>query len=161
MNFSFDSELKLINKRVVYNKKTISIEESKILWQASAYFNLIQELMTTSATPPTLKQMDLGWENFLDVAKLLKPKVCIKCGLRGFGRLGYFLNNKKQEWRFNHKEFLQKPRILNLSVENHRMIIVFIKHPSGRGGFSFAEWSTILQNQVPDLKASLNSLNNK
>ena len=142
-------------EKVFYNKKNITIEESKRLWQASAYFNLVQELMTSSSAPPTTSQLDLGWESFLDVAKILKPTVCIKCGLRGFGRLGYVLNNKKKEWNFEHKEFLQNPRVLNLSYDEHKKTIVFIKHPSGRGGFSFKQWGDILQYQFPDLQTKL------
>jgi len=142
-------------ERVFYNKKNVSIEESIKLWQASAYFNLVQVLMHSSSTPPTTEQIDTGWETFLDVAKILRPSVCIKCGLRGFGRLGYVLNNKKKEWNFSHKEFLSNPKILNLSYEGHKMTIVFIKHPSGRGGFSFKDWGDILHHQFPDLLAGL------
>lgn len=144
-------------ERVIYNKKDVTLSESKNLWKSSVYFNLMQELMMKSSTPPTVKQIDLGWETFLDVAKSLKPTICIKCGLRGFGRLGYVLNNNRKEWKFMDIDFEKRPRVLNLTINDHKITLVFIKHPSGRGGFSYSDWATIVQNQFPLLQNHINA----
>ena len=101
---------------------------------------------------PTESQLDNGWRNFLDLILILKPSIIIKCGIRGFGRLGYIMDKERKEWKFSHKEFTIKPRIVNIENNSYKTKIVFINHPSGRGGFKYSYWGSIINQQFPKLQ---------
>lgn len=142
-------------ERTIYNKKFVTKHESQSLWNSSAYFNLVQDLMPDRRTAPSDAQLDKGWRNFLDLISILRPTMIIKCGMRGFGRLGYVMHTERKEWNFSHSEFVQKPRVLNISNGDYKTKIVFIKHPSGRGGFSYSDWAIIVKKHFPDIEAAL------
>jgi len=70
---------------------------------------------------PTDSDFDLGWTTALNVAEILKPKICIKLGIEGIGILGYKMANENPGWTFHKDEFYKTPYVINLSKDNYQL----------------------------------------
>ena len=62
--------------------------------------NLAQRLLKSRSERPSDTDFDLSWEVALEVCKTLKIKYVLKLAKDGFGRLGYYLNNSKTDWKW-------------------------------------------------------------
>jgi len=139
-------------ERTILNKENVSREERRNFWTMVSYTNLVQDLLANNRAKPSEKQIDEGWNNFLDLCTLLKPEVVIKFGVRGFGRLGYVLDKQRKDWKFDIGEFYKKPRIISLSHLDNSFKIVFTNHPTGSFGYNYKKWSSLINQTFPGLK---------
>jgi len=108
--------------------------EIENFWTSVAYFNLIQRGLTSRKERPINEDFDLGWETVLRVAEILQPKICIKLGIAGIGRLGYIIANENSGWHAGHGDFQYKPYKLyaiNLYKSSYHSKILCIHHPTG------------------------------
>lgn len=150
-------------EKTVYNKSQISYEMRERLWSSVSYFNLVQRLLTSrkSKDRPDDEDFDNGWNIFLKIVEIIKPKFVLKCGMAGDGRFGNMLTNNNLGWKYDDKEYYSNPRLMNLSRDNCQFKILFINHPSGSFGYSFEEWGEIIQQQFPEFINSLTKKINK
>lgn len=142
-------------EKTVYDKSPVSYEERERLWSSVAYLNLVQRLLPSKKDRPDEKDFDNGWDAFLKIAEIIKPKYVLKCGMCGDGRFGNMLTNNNPGWKHEDKEYYSNPRVMNLSRDNCQFKLLFIKHPSGSFGYSFEEWGEIIQQQFPEFLSSL------
>jgi hypothetical protein len=144
-------------EKTILNQAEGGIDQRRALWNNVAFMNLVQELIPSSTDRPSELAYDNGWSNFLEVAKILKPKMCIKFGIEGLGRLGYLLNNRETGWtRDNVQEFYVKPYAINLTNEDHNMRIIVCYHPSARP-FYYEEWAQHIERYFPEVKSLFRS----
>jgi hypothetical protein len=159
-NQGLDPNFKPLNlfaqmEKTLLNKNIVNLEERTKVWTSVAFYNLVQRLLPSPKERPEDEDYDRGWRNFLEVAEILKPSVCIKYGYDGIGRLGHLLNNFNTGWsRDNAGEFYQRPFCINLSKDGYKLRIIFTYHPSYRGGFDYAEWAVHIRHHYPQIVKS-------
>lgn len=138
-------------EKVLLNKDKSSFEERNKLWKNVGFYNLVQRLLPSRKDRPTDDDYDPAWSNFLNLLDIIKPKICIKFGYEGIGRLGYLLNNSDTEWaRDNIKEFYDKPFCINLTKNDYKVRIIYTHHPLSRG-FDYKKWAIHVRNHFPDV----------
>jgi hypothetical protein len=142
-------------EKTVLNQADTDFKEREKFWVSSAYFNLVQRILPSRQVRPQDTDFDLGWTAALNVAEILRPKICIKLGIDGIGRLGYKMANENPGWTFDSDEFYRRPFVINLSKNNYHLKIIFINHPTGSFGFDYVYWADILNNVVPDLRQTI------
>ena len=141
-------------ERTLLNTDTSSFAQREKLWKNVAFYNLVQRLLPDISERPTLDDYDKGWLNFFDIVNILKPRVCIKFGYEGIGRLGYYLNNFDNGWkRDNIQDFYQRPFCVNLTKEEYKLRIIFTWHPTGSRGFNYMQWSDHIKNKFPEVNS--------
>jgi hypothetical protein len=133
-------------ERTILNQPQTSFTDRELLWTSVAYFNLVQRPMSSIKERPTARDLDLGWHVFLEVAKIIKPQICVRLGITGIGRLGRLLATKTTGWQYESTEFSKRPLIIKLRHEDYSLQLVCINHPSGNRGYNYREWSKIVQN---------------
>lgn len=144
-------------EKTLLNNSTSTFEQREKLWNNVGFYNLVQRLLSSNADSPHEKDYDTGWRNFLEVASVIKPTICIKYGYEGIGRLGYLLNNYDTGWiRDNIDEFYTKPFCINLTNGDHKMRIVFTHHPTGSFGFDYEQWAEHIKKNFPDVDMLFN-----
>lgn len=141
-------------EKTVLKQKDTDFKERENLWTSSAFFNLVQRILPNRKIRPQDTDYDIGWKTALNVAEILRPKICIKLGIDGIGRLGYQMANENPGWTFDKDEFYKKPYVINLSKDNYQLKIIFINHPTGSRGFNYEHWADIINNEVPDIRQS-------
>jgi hypothetical protein len=152
--FSKAPFLRVVEK-IISNRQLTLPQERAAFWKNVSFLNLSQRLMPTIKERPTDADFDLGWETFLKYALVTKPTICIKLGIDGIGRLGYFLNNNETDWKRNVKEFYTRPFVLNLTNGDYHLKIVVINHPTGSRGFDTAKWTSLIHKEFPELQKLL------
>jgi hypothetical protein len=139
-------------EKTLLNKETSSFEERNTIWRNVTYFNLVQRLLPSSADRPSDEDYDQAWRNFLSVADIIRPDICIKYGYDGIGRLGYLLHNYNTGWtRDDVREFYTTPYCINLTKDNYKLRIIFTHHPTGSRGFEFKEWAAHIRKNWPKI----------
>lgn len=143
-------------EKTVLKQPNTNFKERENFWTSSAYFNLVQRILPRRKYRPLNTDYDLGWTTALNVSEILQPKICIKLGKEGIGRLGYKMANENPGWTFHKDEFNKKPYyVINLSKGNYQLKIIFINHPTGSFGFDYELWADIINNVVPDLRQTM------
>jgi hypothetical protein len=138
-------------EKAMLNKGNSTLEERNSLWNNVAFYNLVQELLSSLKQRPTERNYDDGWVNFLELAKVIKPRICIKYGVEGMGRLGYLLNTSDTGWtRDDKSEFNKKPYAINLTNGDHKMRIIVTHHPAAKG-FSYSKWASHIKQHFPEV----------
>lgn len=54
--------------------------DGKLIWNKIAFYNFVQRPMKTIDERPTWEEFASGWRNFIDVACVLKPTICVFIG---------------------------------------------------------------------------------
>lgn len=146
----------VIEKTLLNQEKSNLIEREKF-WTSTAFFNLVQRILPTRLDKdrPKTDDFDVGWKVALKVAEILRPKICIKLGIDGIGRLGHKMANDNQGWISDPKEFYKKPHIINICKNNYHLKIIFINHPTGSYGYNYRYWASIISQTVPELDTLL------
>jgi len=139
-------------EKVLLSKIHPTQEEGNYIWQSVTYWNLVQRLMTSRNDRPTDIDYDYGWKTFFTVIDIVKPKTCIVLGKSSCGRLGYYLNNNKTDWKRTISEFYEKGKVINLTKNEFKIKLIFINHPSGSRGFDYKKWATLINETEPELK---------
>ena len=121
------------------------------LWDSVAFMNLVQRLLPSSSHRPTDKDFETGWVNFLEVAKILKPIVCIQYGYLSKSRLSYVLSHYDTGWkRESTKDFSAVPPVINLVSATHQMRII-TNYPASAHSFAFAKWAKHIRRHFPEV----------
>ena len=134
-------------ERAIFNTRNLTDENKKKLWLSSAFFNLVQRLLSSrdNTNRPHDEDFDAGWQSFFEIVQILKPRYVVKCGIDGFGRLGALMANNK-EWEHDVEEFKKRPRVINLIKDGYKLRVLFINHPSHH--FSWTSWANCLNEHL-------------
>jgi hypothetical protein len=139
-------------EKTLLNEDKSTVDQREKLWKNVAFFNLVQNLMPSADDRPTEKDYDIGWNNFMEIINILKPKICIKFGYEGNGRLGSLLHIGETGWtRDNLQEFFTKPFCFNLTKSDNKMRIIFTHHPTGSFGYDYKIWSEHIKNNFTEV----------
>jgi len=131
--------------------------EIENFWTSVAYFNLVQRGLTSRKERPIDENFDLGWETVLRVAEIIQPKICIKLGIAGIGRLGYIIANGNSGWHGSHGDFQYEPYklyMINLYKSNYYSKILCIHHPTGSRSFK-KYWPIVREKFHSELKQTV------
>jgi len=151
-NFSNRKLFNNVEQILLNQDKSSYIERGKI-WASVAYMNQVQKALENSKSRPNDNDFDLGWKVVLDVAEITQPKVIVKLGVDGIGRLGYLMANGYKGWETTIDGFRTSPeRIIGLRKDDFKMKIVAIHHPTGsRSNYGYEFWANIVQMHYPEL----------
>jgi hypothetical protein len=140
-------------EKIILNQDKSSFEERDKIWTSVAYMNQVQKALENSKSRPNDDDFDLGWKVVLDVAEITQPKVIVKLGVEGIGRLGHLMANGYNGWETTIDGYRTSPeRIIGLRKDGFKMKIVAIHHPTGsRSNYGYEFWSNIVQMHYPEL----------
>lgn len=144
-------------EKIILNQDKSSFEERDKIWTSVAYMNIVQRVLEDSESRPNNDDFDLGWPVILDIAEIIKPKVILKLGVEGFGRLGHLLVDGFNGWKtINGDGFWTKPEhIITIRKNDYDMKIIAIHHPSSRSHYGNEYWSSIIYDNHPEIKELL------
>lgn len=136
-------------EKTLLNKAKTDYQERTDLWTSVAFVNLVQKILESRKIRPSHKDYDEGWNVILDMIEIIKPKLCIRLGIHGIGRLGCKLANEKK-WQYQENDFYKKPYIINLKKDNFDTKLIFTNHPSGSLAYNYSYWYGIISQNDPE-----------
>ncbi|MDZ4668600.1 MAG: hypothetical protein SGJ00_12060 [bacterium] len=147
---------KLFNaiEKVFYNR-VLTYDERNKMWQNVAYWNLTQRPMNSRLDRPSDEDFKMGWNAFLNLAEIIKPKLVIKLAYDGTGILGGILHNENNGWDYNPDQFYIKPYKIDISKGDTSFTLLIIYHPTGSRGFINNDWNEFLNTNASGLIESL------
>ena len=134
-------------KKVLLGSAHGSVKNSK-LWKNLSYYNFVQRPMEYSGRNkerPTDKDCVTGWQVFLELACLLKPKYCLFLGVGASKSYNAIVPNEvgsNTKIEYGSKVGSVYPRLASLVLCNSEIQLSFIKHPSKY--FSWRKWHEFL-----------------
>lgn len=114
-------------------------------WNKVAFMNIVQRPMRhvgSDRKGPNTADFNDGWASVLKTIEVLKPEIIICFSLSGADKM-----KDKAEWLYKINGVFAKRAIVEDS-NNNKLKIVFLKHPSARGGSAFEEWRSFLKNEI-------------
>jgi hypothetical protein len=141
--------------RLFLSRTDLTHEQRQSFWDNMAFYNFIQTPMETKKGRPQKSDYELGWENFYEMIKVLKPEVCIFLGLSAANHFNLGEKHAQNYVLSYHKwgdiqVGKTKSIHLQLSKSEHTIEIYAIKHPSSRF-FSATKWRSFLEFKIPSL----------
>ncbi len=117
------------------------------LWEHIAHYNFVQRPMDTVSERPTWEDFFIGWKHYIEVVKVLKPDVCIFCGITA----AYAFNAQMQELGIDHESVEGEEvgarslaRVASISLEDgYHLALTFMQHCSRY--FSWSTWHKYLR----------------
>lgn len=131
-------------------KNDLDSSISPIFWNLVSFYNFIQKPMQTNKERPSGKDFYESWSPFLDLIKLLKPKICLFIGTTAANSLKYAL----QDTNFSLEDIKWEEKISNAYAktallkdnDGNETQLIFIQHTSSR--FSWEKWNNFLQKKI-------------
>lgn len=139
--------LRVVEQVCLGNPPTVGYEDRDKFWRSVCFMNLAQRLLPSRSERPNDADFDLAWGVALEVCKALNVKFVLKLAKDGFGRLGYYLNNSKTDWKISAWQTNSSAILKNGS---HELKIICINHPTGSRGFQRQKWSSVFKEHFPD-----------
>ena len=131
-------------------------DTQKILfWESTAYFNIVQLILSNINERPNDSDYLIGWETFFCVIDILKPDYCLFCGVEASNFTLNF-NNALQKHNYRSEGIRwcsligsTYSRIADLHNESgYQCKLIFMKHPSKY--FSWRSWSEFIEEHMGD-----------
>ncbi|WP_369049533.1 hypothetical protein [Tenacibaculum sp. UWU-22] len=124
---------------------------AELLWSYFSFYNFIQRPMESNKSRPTENDFEIAWQVFFNVAKNLKPDLCIFIGTSSSNFLSY--QSEKNNIELKELKWLKKigntyPRKAIISLNKKEIELHFIKHTSQY--FSWYKWNEHLTNEIPN-----------
>ena len=126
--------------------------DGKLIWNKIAFYNFVQRPMKTVDERPTWEELASGWRNFVDVASVLKPTICIFIG----NSAANFFNESMATLNIPHSnvklvQFVNSAwgKEASIDIEGQTIPIHSIRH-AGRF-FSWGTWHKYLSERIPDV----------
>jgi hypothetical protein len=156
LNFLNEStfDVKLIRnfEKTILNSASPSSEQKQKLWFSSAYYTFVQRAMKTVKERPNSNDFSIGWKNFIEVVKVLKPDVCIFLGVTSINNI--YSANKTWE---NEKIIVPNinkhniingahPRTVSIEIGGKSIKLIALKHPSM--GYTWEDWVDFLKDEL-------------
>ncbi len=134
-------------ERAVFHKKHPDAAERARLWKGVIYHNLVPRVMESLRDRPTYNDYSAGWNDFLQLAIVVKAQQCIVYGLEP-KKIGALLDVLASQGIKANREKLpavgsNTPCILTFQYNNQSLKLLFIRHPSAF--FAWREWAVILR----------------
>ena len=125
--------------------------DGKLIWNKIAFYNFVQRPMKTIDERPTWEEFASGWRNFIDVACVLKPTICVFIG----NSAANFFNEAMATLNIPHSN-VNSVQFVNgawgkeasIDIEGKTVPIHSIRH-AGRF-FSWEAWHNYLKERIPD-----------
>ena len=124
------------------------------LWRTVAFYNFVQRLMETQKDKPSPDDFRKGWNTFIEVAKILKPRTVIFIGTTAMGPR--YFERAMREKQVEHEEISDseirnraRTRFCKLKIDNHEMRLLSIRHTSSKC-FSWSQWHELLVKRLPE-----------
>lgn len=125
--------------------------DSSTFWNLVSFYNFIQRPMETNNGRPSNKDFNNGWNVFLEIMSILKPKTCLFIGTTAAN----YMVNALQQTKYTTESVKWDEWISNASPktaiikdkENNETHIIFIKHTSQF--FNWDKWNDYLQTKIP------------
>ena len=132
-----------------------SSEQTSIFWNKVAFMNIVQRPMRhvgSDRKGPNTADFNDGWGSVLKTVEVLKPEIIICFSLTGADKMKKavkksLFNLDVHEWVYKINGVWSKKAIISSSNKSG-LKIVFLKHPSARGGNAFEEWRNFLRNEI-------------
>lgn len=126
--------------------------DSSAFWSLVSFYNFIQHPMETNKGRPTYDDFYNSWFPFLEVVKILKPKICLFIGTSAADSL----TNALQDTDFKTGGVVWEDFISNAyakttsitDIEGNETQLIFIRHTSQM--FSWSKWNEYLQKKIPN-----------
>jgi len=133
--------------RCLFGKKKMNEKEKREkVWQHLAFYNFVQRPMKTNKKRPKPSDMNIGWEVFAELIKILKPTECIFIGFAA-------VDSCYNPYKCQHSEDIvgrYTARIFSAKIdEQHTCQCIAIKHTSQY--FSWKKWRKFLKEEYPDM----------
>lgn len=134
-------------ERAVFQKKRPEATERKRLWTGVIYHNLVPRMMESLKDRPTYNDYHTGWNDFIQLATVVKAQQCIVYGLEP-KKIGVLLDMLAAQNIKVHREKLpavgkNTPCILTFQHNNQSLKLLFIRHPSAF--FTWRKWAVTLR----------------
>jgi hypothetical protein len=137
-------------------EKHIVLSSKVEFWKSVVFHELVQTPMLNLETRPTKKDFIIGAKYLGEVAQLLMPNTIVIFGTdwrekyvpikKAFENLQYKIVS--ENFFDGSKINRSYPRVLTFSKCGNEVRILFMKHPSGRGGFSPNLWHSFLSENI-------------
>lgn len=138
-------------KRTLFHDKHIN---DKVLWKNVGFYNFVQRTLDyrkTTVKPegerPIISDINIGWEVFAELVKILKPTDCVFIGVEAavaVERIMDDLKIKRTDRLIGDKINGTYSRTISIEIQKQETQISFLKHSSQ--GFSPLLWSEFLEN---------------
>lgn len=119
-------------------------------WNELSYFNFIQKPMNTNKGRPIYSDFYNSWSSYLEIVKVLKPKICIFIGTTAADSFNEFARQNNLE--FSETQRLEKiganyAKKSILKINDFEIKNYFIRHTSQY--FSWSKWNEYLKRTLP------------
>lgn len=126
--------------------------DSPTFWNLVSFYNFIQRPMDTNKGRPSYDDFYNSWFPFLELTKILRPKVCLFIGTSAANSFEYALQNTNFstdgiKWEDYISNAYAKSASLKDS-DGNEIQLIFIRHTSQM--FSWSKWNEYLQKKIPN-----------
>jgi hypothetical protein len=126
--------------------------DSSKFWNLISFYNFIQRPMETNKGRPSYDDFYSSWSTFLEIIKLIKPKICLFIGTSAAQSFVHALQDTRfstdgVKWEDYISNAYAKTAILK-DEEGNETKIIFIRHTSQM--FSWSKWNDYLQKKIPN-----------
>lgn len=126
--------------------------DSWTFWNLVSYYNFVQRPMDTNKGRPSYDDFYSGWIPFLEIVKLLKPRICLFIGTSAANSLVHALQNTDYTtdgviWEDYISNAYAKTATIK-DKEGNTTQLIFIRHTSQM--FSWSKWNAYLQKKIPN-----------
>lgn len=129
--------------------------QSNSFWNKVAFMNIVQSPMRhvgNDRKGPNNQDFNNGWASVLKTLEVLKPEIIICLSLSGADKMKKAVKKSSfnldlHQWDYKINGIWAKKAIISNSSKQN-LKIVFLKHPSVRGGNAFEEWRNFLKSEI-------------
>lgn len=126
--------------------------DSSTFWNLVSFYNFIQRPMETNKGRPSYDDFYDSWFPFLEIIKILRPKICLFIGTSAAYSLAHALQSTEfktndVEWEDYISNAYAKTATI-IDIEGNETKLIFIRHTSQM--FSWTKWHEYLQKKMPN-----------
>ncbi|MHA7681578.1 hypothetical protein [Cupriavidus sp. PET2-C1] len=152
LNYCRDSPYVRNIERAIYSASEPSEEQKRVLWSTVAYHNLVLQPLKSIKKRPTYAQYQNGWQEFLDLSRLMAIDQAIVYGLEA-KKVDALVEAIKlrgasfEQNRLPAKVGRTRPRLVTIADDGRALKLLFIRHPSAF--FSWRQWAPVIREHLP------------
>ncbi len=139
-------------ERAIYCASEPSEGQKRAFWSSVAYHNLVLQPLECIKKRPCHNQYLKGWQEFLDLSRLMAIDQGIVYGLEA-KKMGALVEAIKLRGAFLKQSPLPskvgrtRPRLITVVDEGRVLKLLFIRHPSAF--FSWRKWAPVIREHLP------------